>query len=309
MRAKLEAEFGMPWQQIESSLFSDVIELQVLKSFPETFDAERLLSAYNVAQTQAALYRMIEARLRITRNVKSIVRQVKLAGLMHRIERLDGSPPQYTIRLDGPQSNLRETTRYGVRLARVIPTLLQCDGWQLDVRVRGPKSQSFRSTLSPADGLRSDLPNLECFDSTLEQEIDAAWRRNPVECWTWEHESELLCIGQSVLTPDFALRHLDGSLVIHVEVIGYWTPEYLAEKRTRLQQFLRHPDHAQRRWLLILSEKLKPDARESISSLELPVLVWNKRIAPKNWVDVAMGAIETRSRPVQAKSARSEKQS
>jgi predicted nuclease of restriction endonuclease-like RecB superfamily len=122
----------------------------------------------------------------------------------------------------------------------------------------------------------------------LEQEIDAAWQRHPVDNWTWEHESELLYIGQSVLTPDFALRHHLNGTVIHVEVVGFWTPEYLADKRLRLQRFLEHPDHDKRHWLLILAEKLKPSAREAIEGLNLPVLEWNKSIPPSKWIETAL---------------------
>lgn len=287
-RAQMENELQRPWQQIESGLFADVIELQVLKACNESLTGENLLSAYNVAQFQTVLYRTIQARLQIRQHVKTIVRQIKLAGLMHRIERLDGAPPAYKIWLDGPASSLRETSRYGVRIARLVPALLQGQGWRLDARIRGPKGQSFRASLSPADGLRADQADVEVFDSTLEQEIDAAWHRHPVEGWTWEHETELLCLGQSVLTPDFLLRRDHGNLMIHVEVVGYWTPEYLADKRTRLLQFLKHPDHSHRRWLLILSEKLKPDAHASLASLGIPLLVWQKSLPPSKWIEAAL---------------------
>lgn len=38
---------------------------------------------------------------------------------------------------------------------------------------------------------------------------------------------------------DFVLRHRDGTEVM-LEIIGFWTPEYLAAKRETLRRFRRH---------------------------------------------------------------------
>jgi len=39
--------------------------------------------------------------------------------------------------------------------------------------------------------------------------------------------------------PDFAFRHQDGTQVL-MEIVGFWTPEYLASKRQTLRQFREH---------------------------------------------------------------------
>ena len=36
--------------------------------------------------------------------------------------------------------------------------------------------------------------------------------------------------------PDFVFRHRDGTEVL-MEIIGFWTPEYLAHRRETLQKF------------------------------------------------------------------------
>jgi uncharacterized protein len=39
--------------------------------------------------------------------------------------------------------------------------------------------------------------------------------------------------GGRLLVPDFVFRHEDGTEVA-LEIVGYWTPEYLADKLRRL---------------------------------------------------------------------------
>lgn len=51
-----------------------------------------------------------------------------------------------------------------------------------------------------------------------------------------DREGEILHKGQKVFTPDFVLRHEDGR-VVYLEIVGFWTPEYLEEKFKILDAF------------------------------------------------------------------------
>ncbi|WP_146848381.1 DUF790 family protein [Brevifollis gellanilyticus] len=42
--------------------------------------------------------------------------------------------------------------------------------------------------------------------------------------------------GQHVFFPDFVFRH-EGGKTVFAETVGYWTPQYLAEKRVTLERF------------------------------------------------------------------------
>ncbi len=54
--------------------------------------------------------------------------------------------------------------------------------------------------------------------------------------WSLVRESEILVRHQKVFLPDFQLKHESGKR-IHVEVMGYWTPEYIEAKLQTLQEF------------------------------------------------------------------------
>jgi predicted nuclease of restriction endonuclease-like RecB superfamily len=234
VKAAIAAELGQTWFDIDQQLFADLIDFQRLREFPGYERGSDLLARYNVAQVQAALFSAEQMTIRATTDFKTILRYAKLAGLMHDIRR--GGEGTYVIRLDGPASVLRETRRYGVRMARFLPALVACRGWRMSAIVRGPRGFVNRLELSDDDGLHSHLPAPEEFDSQVEASFARKWGDEPREGWRLERETEILHRGQKVFLPDFAFRHEDGRTVL-LEIAGFWTPEYLQAKAATLELF------------------------------------------------------------------------
>lgn len=144
----------------------------------------------------------------------------------------------YRIIFTGPASVLRETRRYGVNFARFLPALLACRGWRMEAVVRTPWKTPAKLTLSEADRFHSHLPPPEEFDSSLEQSL--ADKFGPMrDGWQLIREGDILHEHQKTFVPDFTFRHEDGTEVF-LEIVGFWTPEYLAHRRETLRQFRRH---------------------------------------------------------------------
>ncbi len=280
-RQSISDALGLPWGEIESKLFSDVIELQVLREFLATIEPESLLSQYNVAQTQAALYRAVRVRVEAHADFKTILRHAKLAGLMHRITPLQTDSLGYRFDFDGPQSSLRETTRYGIRFARLLPKLLACRDWSLTAEILGPREQRFRMSLSPRDGLKSPLDAPEEFDSELEKSVLSVWESSPVDGWEMQRESEIMVRGQEVLTPDFVLFQSSSGRKVFIEVVGFWPPEYLQEKCKRLSKFLAN-SHDE--WLLMFTPSKTGESQAYFEKLSLPSVVFTQRSKPEEWI-------------------------
>lgn len=235
---RIAAELETTWPEIEDDLFADVMEFHRLLDFAGYEDATALLSRYNVAQVQVALYQAAEMVIWAEQDFKTILRHAKLAGLLHRIRRTTAG--SYEIRLDGPASLLRQTRRYGVAMARLIPKLLACRGWRMKARVLTPRRGFAVSLeLSPEDGLRSHLASPEEFDSGVEEAFTGKWGDQPREGWRLIREGEVLHKGQKVFVPDFVFEHEDGRRVI-MEVVGFWTEDYLREKVRTLREFREH---------------------------------------------------------------------
>ena len=236
IKTQLSGKVGMPWDQIEQSLYSDVIAFQRLERFDGYPNAQALLSRYNVAQLQACLYRAEGMVVSATDDFKTILRYAKLAHLLHDIVRLDSS--KYCITFSGPASVLHETRRYGVNFARFLPALLACKGWEMTASVKTPWNKPAKLILSDKDGFSSHLPSPDEFDSTIEESFAEKFgtKRNG---WQLIREGEILHHQQKTFVPDFTFRHVDGIEVL-LEIVGFWTPEYLAHRRETLQQFRKH---------------------------------------------------------------------
>ncbi len=242
VKQRLAAELNCSWEEIDSQLFADVIEFQRLKKFEGYPTAEDFLARYNVAQTQAALYRAEQLTVWSRQDHKQIIRYAKLARLMHSIRReADGS---YCFRFDGPASVLRGSTRYGVAMARFLPGLLACRQWRAIAKVLNRFGKRYRLELSSEDGLQSTAAAATDYDSDLEESFEAAWHeldnRALDRCgWRLQREAEILHAGQLVFTPDFTLLSPSGRRVL-LEIVGYWTPEYLEHKTKQLEKFVEH---------------------------------------------------------------------
>ena len=237
-KAEIAARLDRPWKDVEQELFADVIEFHRLAKFEGYPDGAALLARYNIAQVQAALYGAVSMTVWANEDFKTILRYAKLARLMHAIVRSgDG---QYCLRFDGPASVLRETRRYGVAMARFLPALVACRGWRMHAVVRTRRrGWSVSLDLSSADGLTSHLPAPAEFDSNVEEAFAAKWGAEKRDGWLLVREGEMLHHKQKVFVPDFAFRHDDGRTVL-MEIVGFWTPEYLQAKLETLRTFRDH---------------------------------------------------------------------
>lgn len=235
-KKRLAAELGLPWPQIEAKLYADVMAYQRLASFDGYADGAALLSRYNVAQLQACLFRAERMTVHAAGAFKTILRYAKLARLLHEIHRTGTG--RYRIDLSGPASVLRNTRRYGVSLARFLPALLACKGWRMSARLRTPWKAPAKLVVTDRDGFTSHLPPAAEFDSDLEAAFAAKFGRQR-DGWRLIREGAILCDRQSVFIPDFVFRHEDGTQVL-LEIVGFWTPEYLAGKRQTLHRFRQH---------------------------------------------------------------------
>ncbi|MDA0658655.1 MAG: DUF790 family protein [Planctomycetota bacterium] len=236
VKQKISDALGMPWEQIDQRLFGDVIEFQRLREFQEPESPALLLARYNVAQLQVVLYDAIDMTIRVKNDLKLIVRQAKLTQLMHRIRPYgDG----YEIHLDGPASVLRQTRRYGIAMAKFLPSLLSCRDWKMRARVQARGGNWIVDLhLTSTDGFRGQVESRD-FDSSVEEQFAKNWGPEPREGWTLHREATILHRGQKTFIPDFSLRHLDGREVLF-EIVGFWTPEYLTAKAATLETFTEH---------------------------------------------------------------------
>jgi predicted nuclease of restriction endonuclease-like RecB superfamily len=125
-------------------------------------------------------------------------------------------------------------------MAKFLPALLVCSEGKMQARIQHRRSKwenIFR--LSPADGLTTNHADPDLFDSALEESFAKRWGDKPRAGWTMIREGEVLSVGQKVFVPDFVFRHASGERVL-MEIVGFWTPEYLTAKLETLNRFKDH---------------------------------------------------------------------
>jgi len=214
-------------------LYADYPEFHRLTAFPADYAGDDLRADYDLAQAQALLYDAVRVTVEATGGFRHIVQYARLSRLLHRLTRLPGGG--YRLVFDGPNSLLRHTRAYGVDFARFLAALVQARGWRMQAEIalrKGLRPALF--TLSDADGLRSRVPVPALFDSQLEERFCRKFGAER-QGWRLSREAVILEAGESLLVPDFVFTHEDGTEVI-LEIVGYWTPEYLAEKFAKLSR-------------------------------------------------------------------------
>nr|KJR73752.1 MAG: nuclease [Thermoproteus sp. AZ2] len=192
---------------------------------PPNTSAEELVSMYNTALIQTLLFRsqyMTSYVKASGAQMKALIRALKGLGLMYTAEPEGGG---IKLNIDGPASILKQTERYGTRLAKLVPYIIGAGDWRIEAKIRlYEKTYLFAESKSTAPRLSTrDIVEAE-FDSSIEQEF---YRQVSRVCKI-EREPEALVVGGRVYIPDFKIGDL------YVEVVGFWTPDYLRRKFEKL---------------------------------------------------------------------------
>lgn len=266
-RYRLEAE------TLREALYADLPENHLVTALPD-FNPEQLVDRYNLAQAQGLLYSALYLRLTAHRNVpgeyRRLFRHLKFHGLMYAVEgHLDDG---YQIYVDGPASLFRQTRRYGLQMALFLPALLRVSRWQLEAVVqRDDREMRYRldsqSPLKPPDAAPPT------YDSLLEASFAQRWAKLDTP-WVLEREVEIVDLKGTVFVPDFALRHPDGR-VAHVEIMGFWHPDYLRRKLDKLRRAAM-PD-----LILAVSDRLNVGA-DDLDALPGPVVFFKGKLEPRH---------------------------
>jgi len=230
--ADLAARLGVAPDAVEAALFADLPgERPVRAPEPVPTPAEIALHT-NLALAQAVVMRASHVSLRVEGNLRPIVRLAKFRGLLCNVAApAPGAPARLDI--SGPFSLFRHTLVYGRALAELLPHLAWCARFELaaTARLRGRLAQVTMESGDPIFPARAPAP----FDSRLEERFAKDVARLAPD-WDVIREPLPLQAGATLIFPDFLLRHrIHPERQALVEIVGFWTPDYLREKLARLR--------------------------------------------------------------------------
>jgi predicted nuclease of restriction endonuclease-like RecB superfamily len=215
---------GLSAEQAERALYADLKSEHRLLEAP-TLDAEALVARYEVSQLQAVLLRAVQVTARVSCSTaagyRELFRKLKFRRLLFQIEADPGGG--YRIEIDGPFSLFESVTKYGLKLAMMLPALLQADRLELSAEVKWGKQRApctfflDQKRARKTNGERARLPDevealLSAFDKPR-----SGWRAAPAD-------KVLDLPGVGLCVPDLRFSHDDGAEVF-LEVMGYWSRE------------------------------------------------------------------------------------
>lgn len=230
---RVAARLGIDELEVERAFSASYQGNEVLREFRAT-TPERLLRNYNLSLTQTLLFRALDITAEVGATgsqIKILLFNVKRLGLMYFAEK---HGDRLSLRIDGPASLLKQTERYGTRLAKLLPYILAMPSWRLEARIR-LRGRTLYFELSDADA--PPMPEVELkvrpYDSDVEEDFYRRFSRAG-SGWRILREPDPVLAGNSVMIPDFAFE-IDGKRV-YFEIVGYWTPSYLRRKVEKLRQ-------------------------------------------------------------------------
>jgi len=256
---EVSTELGTSAEALERTLFSDVDDELILRGF-EPLNPQTLLKRYNFSVTQTLLFKALRVEFSASGNWKNIFRDVKWLGLIYSVERPAagsagekegrGGQDRFRVSLEGPLSLFKMTERYGTAMAKLLPQIAASDSWNIKAEIlarsRGGKVYSFEIDSEEAKGVIAGVGTEEgegeegqpskqsrasLYDSTTEANFARAFLSYGTG-WKLRREPEPLIAGTHVLIPDFVFEK-DG-MRVYLEVVGFWTPEYLERKTAKL---------------------------------------------------------------------------
>ncbi len=224
---------------IEKALFADLRgshELVALGGPP----ADTLVDRYERAQAQAVLLRAVQVivdfECATPAALRAFFRKLKFLRLLYT---LTASGSGYRVVVDGPFSLFESVTKYGLKLALLLPALEECDRWRLQADVRWGKERvplTFRleghrtTKRATRFAMPDDVRGLADAFATLGSDWRASMNRDILDL-----------PGVGIIIPDLVFERDQGRDRIYLEVMGYWSRAAVWKRVEIVQAGLRAP--------------------------------------------------------------------
>jgi uncharacterized protein len=251
---QVATQLGTEIDSLEAALFADLRSECSVSPLPVLLSPDRIAGEANMRLVSSWIVRARSVRIAAWGNTRALVRQARLHGLICNIRRAalrepsDRPPaPQkldalsepsvegIELEVSGPLSLFRHTSLYGRALCALVPRALWCTRFELAaICEAGPGIAPMTLVVRSGDPLRP-ARELKAFDSKVEQRFARDFRKVAPQ-WDVIREPRPLESEGSLIFPDFELVHRrDPSRRFLLEIVGFWTPQYLEEKLRKLR--------------------------------------------------------------------------
>jgi uncharacterized protein len=248
------SKMALSIENVEASFYSDLDSELIFEKFSAPSTAE-LLGEYNLSLTQTLLFDATELSFTTSGNWQDIFHAIKKFGLIYEVSTDNG----LWVKIDGPASLFKLNRRYGVGIAKLLPFIVANTEWTINAKILWRFTNEICDftieSLKHASLLTKHCLPTPTFDSSIEEDFSTQFQAL-TSGWVLKREPEPVTAGKQVIIPDFSLEK--AGIKIYLEIIGFWTEEYLLRKTEKLKQ-------VEAKMLLLVNESL---ACEKISGLE-----------------------------------------
>jgi uncharacterized protein len=266
------------------TMWSDLDDNLILDYF-DAIDPEALVGWYNLSLMQTLLFNCTKLDFYISGglNWKRVLRTVKRLGLMYYLQQPQQQQQENRIicSLEGPLSLFKLTDRYGTLLAKLLPSIIfssdkkressgggewHLDAWIVRKTMDGRKIYEFKiskneipelmtdpySSFPPSSitqkevaGSSSLYNDYNIFDSAVEEKFAKRFEQAETG-WRLTREPDPLVLSNGgAFIPDFMFEKYDKK--IYLEIVGFWTKEYLERKLQKLADIFISSDSRKKR--------------------------------------------------------------
>ncbi len=228
---EIAEELRISKEDVEECFLADLEEEKIIKDFKE-IDAEELIKMYNLSIVQTLLFKATKIEAHFSGNFQRIFRAIKRLGLMYMARKND----EFVVEIEGPASVLKLTEKYGTSIAKVFPEIVKAKRWWI-------KAYTFfrnrnKTYIFFIDSRKRNLFNVKeeemSFDSNVEKDFYIRFKSMETG-WKIIREPEPIILDRThVFIPDF--KFVKGDMEVYMEIVGFWTPEYLRKKIYKLQR-------------------------------------------------------------------------
>ncbi len=233
--AAASAELGIGDDQLLASLFGDLPSEKVLVPPRDAIGPAQLAQLVNLALVSGLLKRAVQVTIKAEGNTRALVRLAKLRGLICTVNAPRANQDAAELAISGPYALFRRTTVYGRALASLVPRALWCRRMELKAECALRDDEPLKILVVRSGDPILPARELAAYDSRLEERFAKEFGRLAPE-WEIVREPRPVNADGVLIHPDFLLRHRrDPRRSWLLEIAGFWTPEYLADKLRRLR--------------------------------------------------------------------------
>jgi predicted nuclease of restriction endonuclease-like RecB superfamily len=231
--ASVARELALTQEQLLENMFADLPEERRLVCVPGELSSVQLALLCNESIVFELLQRALRVRIEARGQMRAVVRHAKWTGLLC-VFAPDTREERAILEVSGPYALFRHTRLYGRALASLVPRLARCDAYRLEADCVQPGGREVGRLVLKSNDPIHPARALPAYDSQVEARFARDFGKLALD-WDLIREPAPIAAGAGMCFPDFLLRHRTTGQQFWLEIVGFWTPDYLSKKLAQLR--------------------------------------------------------------------------